>query len=300
MEASARIPSASEPGLRRSVHRSMQRTALLSITLLVGLAGVLLSMVASPAAAGQEELDPQAALKDALGKAGIEIDLARGMCSIPARVLVREELLEFLLVGPHGSAHESLFVTEVRPSLLNTALLALGAERGVNARWETKDPAPTEEERKQGLSPVEVTPPEGDGFFLYALWKEDGEVYFHRVEDLLRNLKTGRTMRRHRWVYLGSRFAEIEKGEPEQFIADREQNLINIAFFSEGNTLITAALEDCLEQTIWIANSWLLPERTWPIQFVFTREPVSSFPDEWLSALSDPSEASSAGESTEE
>ena len=299
MEASARIQSASEPRVRRSVRRPMRHTALLTIGLLVVLTGVLLSMGASPASAGQDEVDPQSALKAALGKAGIEIDLERGMCSIPARVLVREELLEYLLVGPHGSAHESQFVTEVSPSLLNTALLALGAEPGVNARWETRDPAPTEEERKQGVSPVEVTPPEGDGFFLYALWKEDGEVYFHRVEDLLRNLKTGRTMRRHRWVYLGSRFAEFEKGESEQFVADREQNLINIAYFSEGNTLITAALEDCLEQTIWIANSWMLPERAWPIQFVFTRAPASSVPDEWVSALLDPSEGSSAGESSD-
>ncbi len=232
--------------------------------------------------------DAEAALKAALRQAGIEIDLGLGMCSVPARVLVRNELLEYLLVGLHGSAHESLFATDVQPSLLNTALLALGAERGANAEWSERDPAPTEEELERGVSRVSVTLPKGDGFYLYALWKEAGEVYFLRIEDLLRNLKTGRSMRRHSWVYLGSRFAEFEADEPEQFVADREGNLINIAFFSEGNTLVTAALRDCLEQTIWIANSWMLPERDWPIQFVFARTPVSEAPSAWVDALLDP------------
>ena len=275
----------------------MKRTALSCLVLLV-----LLGALASRAPSAQDEGTQEAeiALQAALAKAGIRLDLERGMCAIPARVLVRDELLEYLLVGPRGSAHESLFATDVMPSLLNTALLALGAERGTNARWVERDPAPTEEQRESGVSPVEVTVPSGDGFYLYALWKEDGEVYFHRVEDLLRNLKVGRTMRRHEWVYLGSRFAEFEKGEPEQFVADREQNLINIAFFSEGNTLITAAREDCLEQTIWISNPWMLPERTWPVLFVMSREPAAAAPEEWVAALVDPNEVEGREADTEQ
>ena len=244
----------------------------------------------------QQRFEGQTALAEALSKAGILIDLEAGLCAVPANVLVRDELLEFLLVGPRGSAHESLFSTPVKPSLLNTALLALGAEPGENVRYiepsgspvVSKERPASRGRRQQSSGAASVVLPTGDGFNLYALWKEAGEVYFMRVEDLIRNLKSGRTMRRHAWVYLGSRFAQLGKGQPGQFVADREENLINIAFFGEGNTLLTAALADCREQTIWIANSWMLPKRGWPMLFLFSREPIAAAPAEWVAELEDP------------
>ncbi|MFT7662562.1 MAG: hypothetical protein ACI87A_000778 [Planctomycetota bacterium] len=243
----------------------------------------------------------EAALAEALLLGGIRLDLKAGLCSVPARVLVRSELLEFLLVGPHGSAHESLLSTPVQPSLLNTALLALGVEPGQNVRYiepAGAEPAPKPSgnspgRRREDSEAAQVVLPSGDGLYLYLLWKEAGEVYFLRVEDLIRNLKTGRTMRRHAWVYLGSRFAEFEKGQPEKFVADREGNLINIAFFGKSNSLVTGAIEDCREQTIWIANSWMLPERGWPMQFVFARTPIAAPPADWVDALTDPMAMSS-------
>ena len=70
------------------------------------------------------------------------------------------------------------------------------------------------------------------------------------------NLTTGRSLRRHKWVYLGSRFAKVRADdEEERFIADLEGNLINLSFFYQGNTLLTASLPQCVEQTIWVANN---------------------------------------------
>jgi len=227
------------------------------------------------------------ALVEALAAEGIELDLARGLCAVPARVLVRGELLEYVLVGPRGAAHESLLSTDVTPSLVNTALLTLGVERGRNATWTPREPPPTPEERRAGVGAYEVAPPEGDGFYLYVLWKERGEVYFFQVEDLINNLATGRRMERHRWVYLGSRFGRPEPDADEVFVADEEQNLVNLAFFSEGHTLLTAALPDCLDQTIWVPNAWLLPERDSPVRFVFARERLAAPPEAWLAALED-------------
>ena len=37
-------------------------------------------------------------------------------------------------------------------------------------------------------------------------------------------------------------------------------NLINVAFFSQGDTLVTAALPECVVQTGWRPNVWLLPD----------------------------------------
>ena len=146
-------------------------------------------------------------------------------------MLVRDELLEYLLVGPRGQGHESLFTTDSGPSHLNAGLLALGVEPGSNARWDVTPEEP------------ELRLPAGDGFYVYAAWRERDETYLFRVDDLLSNLRTGRSMPRHRWVFLGSRFSRPREDQPEVFVADHEGNLINIAFFFQGNTLLTPAVE---------------------------------------------------------
>jgi len=209
-------------------------------------------------------------LRKGLQGTGIEIDPGARLVTVPARVLVRTDLLEYLLVGRRGAVHESLFLTEVKPSLLNASLLALGFEPGRNASVrEAEDGSP------------EVLPPAGERssrLYLYAAWKEADEVYLYRIEDLLTNLETGRAMRRHAWVFLGSRFAASSEGEGTGFVADLEENLVNIAYFYQGNTLATAALEECVRQTIWAPNAWLLPPRDAEVSLVFAREKIMRLP----------------------
>jgi hypothetical protein len=231
-------------------------------------------------------------LEESFKKQGIHLDLEKHLCWIPVTIDVRDDLLEYLLVNPKGAAHESMFTTNVVPSLLQTALLALGVERGKNALWKARVPAPTAEEMRAGVQLYTVEPPEGDGFYLYAAWRAQGETYFYRVEDLLRDLETGRSMRRHRWVYLGSRWARTRKETSEEsFMADLEGNLVNIAFFEQGNTLLTAALPECLKQTIWLTNAWLLPERGTDVVLIFARERLAALPPEIETQLPEVAEA---------
>ncbi len=53
------------------------------------------------------------------------MDPQAGALWIPIRIEVRDELLEYLLVGAAGATHESLFSTEVPGSVLNTAFLSV-------------------------------------------------------------------------------------------------------------------------------------------------------------------------------
>jgi hypothetical protein len=243
----------------------------------------------NPAPSGGSKTDPQAIarqLVESFEKQNIHLDLERQTCWIPVTIDIRDDYLEYLLVNPKGAAHESVFVTEVVPSALQTALLALGVERGKNAIWKERTPLPTPEEMHAGIAPWTVDPPEGDGLYMYAAWREKGETYFYRVEDLLRDLETGRSMRRHRWVYLGSRWVRTRKeSKEESFMADLEGNLVNIALFEQGNTLLTAALPECLKQTIWLTNAWLVPQRGAEVVFIFTRERIHSLPPEIESRL---------------
>ena len=227
------------------------------------------------------------ALVETLAEGGVHLAPEAGFVAVDAEVVVRRDLLEYLLVGPGGALHESLFQTDASPSLLNAGLLALGARAGNNAEWIAVEPPPTLEERRAGQPTHDVRSPEGDGFYLYATWQEGDELYLYRVEDLVANLHDDRSMRRHRWVYLGSRFAPLGE-EPEVFVADVEQNLVNVTFFPEGNTLITAALPECIDQSIWIANPWLVPERGALVLVVFSRERLDGagdLPAAWLERL---------------
>jgi hypothetical protein len=86
-------------------------------------------------------------------------------------------------------------------------------------------------------------------------------------------------MRRHKWVFLGSRLVKPREGDAQEaFAADLEGNLINVALFEQGNTLLTAALPECLEQTIWMTNFWLVPPRDAHVELVFSKERLVTLP----------------------
>lgn len=223
-----------------------------------------------------------AALVKALAEQGIRLEPKESALWFPVRVEVRDELLEYFLVGPAGASHESLFSTGVQASVLHTAFLALGLTPGRNANWQPKDPRPSEEELRAGVAPYEVEVPKGDGIELYVAWKQADETYFFRAEDLLRNLLTGASMQRHQWVYLGSRMLPADPRAAqgtEQFAADVYQNLINISYFREGYTLLTAALPECVEQTIWLPNAWHLPQRGTEVALIASRQRLERCPD---------------------
>jgi hypothetical protein len=259
-------------------------------------AAFLMSIVQQPRPAPAARDDAHQ-LEQAFLEHQIHLDLARGFVSIPVTVDVREDLLEYLLVNPQGAAHESLFVTEVVPSRLGAALLALGVAPGSNAKWKPRDPPPTPEEVRAGVPPYVVESPSGDGFFLYTAWREGGETYFYRIDDLLRDLESGRSLRRHRWVFLGSRMVRIRGAENREVLAaDVEGNLVNIAFFEQGNTLLTAARPECLKQTIWLANGWLLPQRGSAVELFFSRELLATLPEGIEPRLPNVPQASDGGE----
>lgn len=229
--------------------------------------------------------DPEDGLAAAFGQAGILFDAEAARCGIPMTIEVTNELLEYLVVAAHGKVHEAMLLTTVDPVVLNTALQALGATPGTNAQWVDKDPAPSDEELANGVSPYDVVPPVGDSFYLYLGWREGEEVYFFRVEDMVRDISRGRTMRRQPFVYLGSHMTQRGDEGPEIFAAAQSGNLINISFFAPGDTLLTASAPECVEQTIWLPNAWLLPQRGNQVLMVFSRERLDQAPTAWVDRL---------------
>ncbi|MDE0891576.1 MAG: YdjY domain-containing protein [Planctomycetota bacterium] len=275
--------------------------------LLVCLSVLCLLAAAQPVVQDEGTSQDQALklLQRAFREQGIRLDIEAKACAVPARICIREDLLEYLVVGPSGASHEALLSTEVTPSLLNTALVTLGVEPGENASWIETSPQPSAEEVAAGSATHEVIPPRGDGFYIYVAWREGEEHFLYRIEDLVGNLQTGRSLRRHPFVYLGSRMVRPDPEGEEVFAADWEGNLIALSYFQQGNTVLTAAVPECVSQTIFTPNSWLLPETRSEVMLIFSRERLAVLPpslEDGLPVNGDSaanSDSAPAGESSE-
>jgi len=296
MQHSLRSNPSRTPAFRRG------RLALgLAVTLAAGGAGLFGSGLLSPARATQEgapdagsQTDP---LSAALAESGIRFERDAGWLAFDSQVGVVDQALEYLLVTAGGARHESLLTCAVEPSVVNAALLALGLEPGTNAVWnpvgeelvvlpgEKEAEIDVEAEPWRQRTIFEVTPPSGDGLFLHVAWRRGEELFFQRVEDLLVDAERDRPMRRHRMVYLGSKWIDVD-GE-QVFAADRERNLISVALFSNGHVLLTPALPECERQDGWFANPWLLPERGAPVLLIASRERLASIPEDLRAELPD-------------
>ena len=196
-----------------------------------------------------------------------------GLLAFPARVEVRHDALEYLLVNPHGAVHEALFVTETDAEVLSASSQRV-REPGTNVTFEAIDPPPHGRRCGPARRPTTWRSPSGKPVYLHAAWREAAgaydekaaafpaeSVHFHRLEDLVIDLERDRTMRRHGLVWLGSRMVESEQqGGPERFAAKATGNLMCVSFFSQGDTLLTTAIPECVSQTAWIPNGWLMPE----------------------------------------
>ncbi len=218
-----------------------------------------------------------------LAAQGMRVDLGRGLIEVDAEVCQIYEPLEYLLiVQPRGKDHESLFlVKDLNAAALNAAMLLLGVEKGQNGRFVAKDPPPTREEYEAGVPDYTIEPAAGDGFYLYAGWEEtraDGVVdkHFHRVEDLVLNVRSERTYERGKFVYLGSRFIKPHKDADELFAADAEGNLVSLIYFPYENHLLTGKDSEADNQYIWYPNTYLLPEIGHPVRLLFSREPLET------------------------
>ncbi len=239
--------------------------------------------IQDPAGAEPEAAEATAELLRQLAAQGMRVDLGRGLIEIDAEVCQIYEPLEYLLIiQPRGKDHESLFLTrDLNAAALNAAMLLLGVEKGKNGQFVAKDPPPTREEYEAGMPDYTVEPASGDGFYLYAGWEEeraDGVVdrHFHRVEDLVLNVRDERTYERGKFVYLGSRFIKPHKDAEEMFAADAEGNLVSLIYFPYENHLLTGKDSAADNQYVWYPNTYLLPELGHPVRLLFSREPLET------------------------
>lgn len=123
--------------------------------------------------------------------------------------------LEFVACADGGKAYESLVVLKCKPWNVQLALILAGLKEGGGPK-----------------SFGDATRPTGDLVLAYISWEKDGKTVSYRVEELLIDSGTKKTLDLVGWSFSGSMFVDeidYDTGKPtgkKIYLADIEKNII--------------------------------------------------------------------------
>jgi hypothetical protein len=137
----------------------------------------------------------------------VRLDKRERSVIFPARPNITADLaIEYAVVNDIGKLHESLFRTAAKAQEIHLAMLLLGAKAAMTNAFPDD---------------LSVAPP-GEKVTIEVSWKEKGKSISRRMEDLILNRVTGKSLSRGFWVYNGSNFSE------GMFTAQRDGSIISI------------------------------------------------------------------------
>lgn len=188
----------------------------------------------APAGAAPKAAASEADILEAFNKENphVRIDAKNGWLEFDAKVCLRQsEMLENLVCTPMTREHESILVSEAKPSRVHLGLLLLGLEAGSprSVRWV----GPNGDEPQI----VPAVGPEVEVFLVYKTKETvDGKEVEKEVEmpanRWLVDTKTRKESPNDHWMFTGSRMAKTVDGAPA-YVADGEGNLISVVHFGD-------------------------------------------------------------------
>ncbi len=217
----------------------------------------------------------QPALHDAarVGAASIGIELTDTEVRVPARLLLKQGILEYFAVLKGGKEHEALvsLVGNLGPDdrrpkdfgiKLNNAIQALGVKRGRGIRF----------------TPNGTRPAVGQTLYLFLEWEEAGEQVIVRAEDLVWDRMRDVQMPHDSWVFVGSSFVPGDEEGELLFAADLTAEAV--ATYSALNTIIDTTAPGAQDDTVFIVAGPRVPEGVDKVTFIIRtidREPTRTF-----------------------
>jgi len=185
----------------------------------------------------------------------IQLDQKTRTIRFPGELNLGEGILEYLLVTPQGSTHESLLTSDVQPSDLHFAMLLLGA-KGSSPDAPGAGQAPTGQIDSEYLK----TAPKlrGDGITISVKWKSGDAEKTTPVEDWVFNTVTKKAMERGPWIYNGSVFSN------GHFMAQLEGAFA--ALVTYPSALINNPRKGSDNDQIWAVNSKAIPPDKTPLE----------------------------------
>jgi hypothetical protein len=189
----------------------------------------------------------------------VELDKQHRTICIPAKVRLRNEVVEYALVTEQGKGYESMFTTEARPMDIQVASLLLD------------------------LSPVEITGesgsavgvPETNAVRISVTWETNGQTFRLPLASLIQ-LTSGRVdpaappMQVEKWLYNGSQL------RTNGFAAQLEGSIISL--IRDPTALINNPGLDRDNDEIHFPNRMRLPPEGTPVRVILhmiERNPIS-------------------------
>lgn len=164
--------------------------------------------------------------------------------------------LEVLVCIPDSKEHEALVMTRARPSHVHAALLLLGLEPGEPGTWSF-------EERR-----LIAHPPRGPAIDVYFVRHDrDGQEREELASDWVRldgggSLTEAAKSREGRWVFAGSRFGRLGRGEEVREVYDADYSGLLVGLTTFGGECIAwrevYSHDSNVQAPIWTAD----PTRT--------------------------------------
>jgi hypothetical protein len=201
--------------------------------------------------------EERAKLVEDLATQGVVYDPAKKRFEVKGGFGRPTRVLEFLAVAPGGRSHESLLVLDVVPSAMKKAADDMGIPKGRPADFTTN------------------RAPEGDGLFAYVAW--EGRDVPVRVENLVKNMRTGKTLKPGPLVYIGSRDIVKEVSWDVFFAADVYYNVVGLTWNFSGDMVFNAADEEGVDEHVWVVNEEVAPPPETPCRMIFSKEPVAEW-----------------------
>jgi len=208
-----------------------------------------------------------------VGAESVGIELTEDEVRVPAKLLLKQGILEYFAVLKGGKEHEALvsLVGNLGPEdrrpkdfgiKLNNAIQALGVQRGRSIRF----------------TPNGTRPAEGRTLYLFLEWEEEGETVVVRAEDLVWDRMQNAQMPHDSWVFVGSSFVPGDNEGELLFAADLTAEAV--ATYSALNTIIDTTAPGAQDDTVFIVATPRVPEDVSDVTLVIRiedREPTRTF-----------------------
>jgi hypothetical protein len=219
-----------------------------------------------PRGAGAEEAPAMPAIREigpgvyVIGK--LRLDKTANTLTFPGAVQLDKGYLEYLIVTPSGSTHESLLVTPIDPGDLHFAMLLLGA-KGAGILTPGPDDKPPAQINAEYLKRAPRL--QGDALTITATWTRDGKKKTAPVESWILNKATNKPAESGAWIYTGSMFSS------GKFLAQLEGSLA--AVVTNPSALINNPRPGSDDDQIWVVNEKSVPPAETPLEITIRLEP---------------------------
>ena len=201
----------------------------------------------------------------------VKLDQNTRTVTFPAKVNMVDGLVEYYMVRPEGSVHESVLVSDVQPQEVHMAMTVLGA-KGMVPDKDIAAKGPARIDAEYLAHAPKLT---GDSISMTVTWKDkDGtektvpaEKWMVRRVSVPKKPAKNVAAEEGPWLYNGSLFYE------NRFLAQTEGVFASVVTYPSA--LINNPRKGSDDDHMWFVNTAVIPPKDTPVTFTIKLNPAA-------------------------